>query len=91
MIAEEKGLSGRVLSVNSAARYTGYSRAVVEYWLNDGLLPFEEVPTPGTKNRCRRIRRADLDQFLEVHLKRNSNPGNPAGRERKDFLILLDR
>ena len=91
MIAEEKGLSGRVLSVNSAARYTGYSRAVVEYWLNDGLLPFEEVPTPGTKNRCRRIRRADLDQFLEMYLKKNGASGNPADREKRETLILLDR
>ena len=82
-------LSRKIFSLNSAAKYSGYSRAVVEYWLDSGLLPFEEVPTPGQKNRCRRIRKADLDAFLEGHLKRNRVTAS--SRQKTESLILLDR
>ncbi|MCE5270383.1 helix-turn-helix domain-containing protein [bacterium] len=82
-------LSRKIFSLNAAAEYSGYSRAVVEYWLDSGLLPFEEVPTPGQKNRCRRIRKADLDAFLEGHLKKNHAPARP--KLKTESLILLDR
>lgn len=62
----------RAMSVNQAAKYTGYSRATVEYWLSDCGLPYEEPPTRGSKNRFRRIRRSDLDEFLDRHYKMQS-------------------
>lgn len=79
----------KILSINGAAQYSGYSRAVVEYWLNSGLVPFEEVPTPGQKNRCRRIRKTDLDTFLEDHLRRNLAAAS--SRHKTESLILLER
>lgn len=95
-IFDEKNMSDdqskkRVLNVSEAARYSGYSRAIIEYWIDNGQLSYEEVPTPGQKNRCRRVRRADLDQFLEMYLKKNGASGNPADREKRETLILLDR
>ncbi|HUU26288.1 MAG TPA: helix-turn-helix domain-containing protein [archaeon] len=79
----------RILSVNAAAKYSGYSCAVVQHWIDSGLLEFEEVPVKGSKNRCRRIRKADLDQFLERYLKKNQAPRNSF--QRKETLILLER
>jgi len=89
MIAEKQKFPARVLSVNAAAQYCGYSRAVVQYWIDSGQLDYEEVPTLGQKNRCRRIRKADLDDFLEMHRKRNGTSGG--SRPKSEPLILLDR
>lgn len=71
------------LSISAAARYSGYSRDMVEYWLKKGLLHFEEVPSPGP-NRIRRIRKADLDNFLERHY-------SPVNSKKRKTLTLEPR
>jgi excisionase family DNA binding protein len=60
---KEKLNSERALTIKAAAQYAGVSRGTVEYWMTKGLLPFEELPCTGTKQRLRRIRRKHLDEF----------------------------
>lgn len=70
----------RVFTIAEAARYTGYSRGTIESWLREGLLPYEEPPSQGNgRKRFIRIRKADLDKFLDAYYndkkqtKRSSN------------------
>jgi len=56
----------RALSISEAAEYACVGRSTVENWLSRGLLPYEELPGRGGKNRLRRIRRDDLDCFLDM-------------------------
>jgi hypothetical protein len=55
----------RAFSIAEAAKYACVSRGIVDNWLNKGLLPYEELPRYGNgSNRFRRIRRHNLDNFL---------------------------
>jgi hypothetical protein len=55
----------RAFSVSEASRYACVSRGTLEFWLMKGLLPYEVLPGTGDKQRFRRIRRNDLDKFLD--------------------------
>ena len=79
----------RIFSVNECHLYSGYSRGIIQYWLDTGLIPFEEIPKPGQKNRCLRIRKADLDDFLDSCLKKNGTIG--VSRPKREPLILMNR
>jgi len=71
----------RAFTVAEAARYACVSRGTVEFWLERGLLPVEELPGRGNgSHRFRRIRKADLDAFLDRHYSRHSM------KEKKDNL-----
>ena len=59
----------RVLSVAEAAKYAGVSRGIIEYWLAQGLLQYEELPATGKKQRFIRIRKKDLDEFLDRYIR----------------------
>jgi len=80
----------RALTIAEASRYACVSRGALEAWLIQGLLPFEELPGRGNGvHKFRRIRRTDIDEFLNQHYhqprtkrKENSNKTN---------LILLPR
>ena len=58
----------RILNISEAAKFSGYSRGTVEYWIREGLLPFESPPGQG-KGRKRFIknRKVDLDAFLDSY------------------------
>ena len=62
----------RILSIKQAAAYIGVSRGTLNQWLNRGLLPYEELPGRGGVYHFRRIRREDLDNFLEHHYRRSA-------------------
>jgi hypothetical protein len=65
-------MKGRqILSISSAAKYCGYSREMLEYWMDCCGLQYEQPPTPGKKYNFRRIRTEDLDSFLELYRKRH--------------------
>ena len=69
----------RVLSIAEAARYAEVSRGTLESWLVRGLLPYENLPSAGGgKHRFRRIRKADLDEFLDKCYCDTGNPMKPA-------------
>ncbi len=55
----------RALKIQEAADYACVSRGTIENWMAMDILPFEELPGTGGKNRFRLIRKADLDEFLD--------------------------
>jgi len=56
----------RALTIQEAAEYVGVSRGTLDNWLAKGLLPYEELPGNGARAyRFRRIRKSDLDEFLD--------------------------
>ena len=58
----------RALTIAEASRYACVSRGTLEAWLIQGLLPFEELPGRGNGvHKFRRIRRIDLNKFLNQH------------------------
>jgi len=60
----------RAFSVAEAARYACVSRSTIELWVAKRLLPFEEFPGQGRgRKRFRRIRKRDLDAFLDKYHK----------------------
>lgn len=81
----------RLLSISEAARYTGYSREMIEYWMERCGLPFEQPPTPGRKNRFRRIRREDLDNFLNNYYRSSGKEGRQVPRDEAGALTLLPK
>ncbi|MFC1556964.1 helix-turn-helix domain-containing protein [candidate division KSB1 bacterium] len=83
----------RVLSIAEAARYTSMSRGLIEYWLDHGLLPFEELPSTGTgAHRLRRIRRRDIDEFLDNYYTVQNEPVNePVKESRINEVTLLPK
>jgi len=64
----EKLSNMRVLTIAEAAEYACVSRATVEIWIVNKLLPYEEFPSRGTgTQRFMRIRLDDLKNFLDQH------------------------
>jgi len=58
----------RAFTISEAAQHACVSRGIIESWLVQGLLPFEELPGTGESKgvqRFRRIRRVDLEDFLD--------------------------
>jgi len=56
----------RAFTIKEAAEYACVGRSTLEKWLVRGLLPYEELPSTGAgKYRFRRIRKRDLDEFLD--------------------------
>lgn len=85
----EKQNEKRALTLSEAAEYACVSRSTVENWISKGLLPFEELPGRGTGLYCfRRIRKEDLDNFLNQSYQQNNNK---LKKELKNKLILLPK
>jgi len=60
----------RALSISEASKYACVSEATVRNWITSRLIPFEELPGRGNgSNNFRRIRKMDLDKFLDKHYK----------------------
>ena len=80
----------RAFSISEAAQYACVSRGTVEYWIAHGLLPYEKLPGTGDKQRFRRIRKKDLDGFLDgiliVEPSRTEKSSGPTAT-RKVFLL----
>lgn len=71
------------LTTVQVAEVIGVSDDTVRRWIDAGLLRAREIERPGNQ-RTLRIRRDDLDTFLEerVHDTIERPPGPPAGRSR---------
>ena len=70
----------RALTISEAAKHACVSRGIIESWLARGFLPYEELPGTGEGKRTqrfRRIRRADLDEFLDGHYHPSIKPKLP--------------
>ncbi|MFC1552371.1 helix-turn-helix domain-containing protein [Candidatus Latescibacterota bacterium] len=79
----------RVMNITQAAGYIGVSRSVVETWLSKGMLPYEELPSCGSgSHRFRRIRVADIDEFLEKYYKQNKVNKDENKQIHKDIVLL---
>ncbi len=87
----EKLQKKRALTLSEAAEYACVSRGTVEHWITQGLLPFEELPGTGTKQRFRRIRRKDLEAFLDGKLKVNRTRGRKPDQEKYDEVFLIPK
>ena len=79
----------RALTVQEAANYACVSRGTIENWLIKHLLPFENLPGSGSGKYCfRRIRKCDLDEFLNkfyIEKRENNNLKN------NNKIVLLPR
>jgi len=79
--AQESDCDKRILSINQAAKYAGVSRGIFDDWIRKGFIYYEELPGRGKGyRRFIRIRRDDLDAFLDERRKRNTHqtaPGRP--------------
>ncbi|MCP4726720.1 MAG: helix-turn-helix domain-containing protein [bacterium] len=65
----EKTKIKRAYTIQETAEYAGVSRGTVLNWLENRLLPFEVLPGRGKgKKRFIRIRKTDLDRFLDDSL-----------------------
>ena len=82
----------RALTIAESAAYACVSRGTIENWLAKGILPFEELPGRGEgQYRFRRIRREDLDTFLNSNYKQPQEKENNKPQKNKKELILLPR
>ncbi|MCE5273081.1 helix-turn-helix domain-containing protein [bacterium] len=80
----------RAFSISEAARYAAVSRGTICSWLESGRLPFEELPTSGSY-RFRKVRRVDLDSFLDRHYQDGSRKKEPPQEHRPSEWFLLPR
>jgi len=68
MESREKKHFKRAFSVSEAAEYACVGRSTLEGWITKRLLPYEELPGRGdNKYRFLRIRKKDIDAFLDSH------------------------
>lgn len=64
MKVENTSQHKRALKIHEAAQYACVSRSTVQNWIDRRLLPCESLPGRGGKYHFRRIRKTDLDEFL---------------------------
>ena len=79
----------RALKITEAAEYSCVSRATIENWLVKGLLPYEELPGAGSgAHRFRRIRKQDLDDFLNRFYQTNVKVSDTNQRTPEKAILL---
>ena len=79
----------RAFSISEAAKYACVSRAILDSWVVKGHLPYEELPGTGTGHqKFRRIRKNDLDTFLERCYHRDKDIRDKSS---KDGIFLQPR
>jgi hypothetical protein len=81
----------RAFNVSKAAEYACVSRGTMEAWLTKGLIPYEDLPSTGERNRFRRIRKSDLDAFLDKHRSVGKNTAEPFMKPSLDGVFLLPK
>ena len=81
----------RAFNISEASDYACVSRGTVEFWLAKGLLPYENLPGSGDKQRFRRIRKKDLDEFLDKNLSVNQKHEKDKKAEPKDKPFLIPK
>jgi excisionase family DNA binding protein len=78
----------RALSIAEAARYACVSRGTIENWITKKILPCEELPGRGSgAYRFRRIRKQDLDSFLNQSYSNSGTMNTNTDNESDVFLL----
>ena len=79
----------RAVTISEASVYACVSEATVRNWIATGLLPYEELPGCGKGiNKMRRIRKSDIDEFLDNHYIK-TKPSRQ--KMTQDTLLLLPK
>ena len=74
-----------VFTVPEAAEYIGISKTTMYQWLAKRLIPHENLTPPGAKKRIIRVRKEDVDAYLNRKYVSNKpkqlekKPGNVHG------------
>lgn len=77
----------RALTIQEAADYACVSRSTIENWMSKGILPFENLPGRGSgSNRFKRIRKTDLNNFLDQYYQQNFKPNKK--KESKELFLI---
>ena len=88
-MSSEKLNNKRALTILEVSEYSCVSRGTVHNWISQRLLPFEELPGRGEgSQRFIRIRKEDLDTFLDSYYKK---PYQVIEDKRQEDLILLPK
>lgn len=91
---QEKSASSstkRAFTITEAAEYACVSRGTIEFWMAKGILPFENLPGTGEKQRFRRVRKKDLDELLDRSLVENPTQKQPESRQKHQMVFLLPK
>ena len=89
MVEKNDKFNKRAFTIKEAAQYACVSEATVRNWIIKGLLPYVEMPGSGDgKYRFRRIRKNDLDDFLD---RLYNGIDNDKNKKSDKELILLPR
>ena len=81
----------RAFTITEAAEYMCVGRSTIENWLAKGLLPYVKLPSSGSGlRRFVRIRKTDLDEFIEKYYKRNIEVSD-TNQTVPNKLVLLPR
>jgi len=87
--SDNETFNKRALSIREAALYACVSRGTVDNWLAKGMLPYEELPSRGKGKYCfRRIRKTDLDVFLNKFYQKNDVSISYKSKENKGIILL---
>ena len=88
MANSDKTFNKRALTIKEVSEYACVSRSTVENWLVKGVLPFEELPSRGEGSYCfRRIRKTDLDNFLNQFYQKHSIQKSNNKKSKELFLL----
>jgi excisionase family DNA binding protein len=86
---KEFSFDKRAFTIREAAEYACVSRGTVDNWLSKGILPFEELPSRGKGNYCfRRIRKSDLDEFLNKFYSNNHSLFSNKHSDKSGMFLL---
>ena len=81
--------SKRAFTIAEAANYTCVGRSTIENWLAKGLLSYEELPSSGSgAHRFVRIRKSDLDEFIDKYYKKNIEVSETNQTAQKKLVLL---
>ena len=81
----------RAFTITEAAEYACVSRGTIENWLAKGLLKYEELPGNGAKQRFIRIRKKDLDEFLDQYIKESKASKLKSAKVEHNGIYLLPK
>ena len=86
---QNKTYNKRALTIKEVADYACVSRSTVENWLAQELLPYEELPGRGKGiYHYRRIRKNDLDNFLNKFYLKNYTYRSETKNQSKELILL---
>ena len=70
------------------AVYFDVSPGTVRNWIQNRLLPFDELPGRGTKRKIRRIRVEDLNEFEQKYYRCSEKQKNLIKHDDKEMILL---